>query len=441
MKGVSSLGRPGSHPDDRAIFALALPALAALAADPLYSLADTAFVGRLGTPQLGALAIGSAAFTASFWVFSFLAYGVTPRVARAVGSSDPAAASRTGVQALFLAVVLGTSVTLAGVFLAPQVVRLLGGAGEVYEHAVPYLRIRMLAAVPVLISQVGHGWLRGAQDIRTPMFVAGGGALLNVVLDYTFIYPLGWGVAGAAWATVAGQSIAAVIFLAILRRRMWRPRWRFDAGEARSLMVVGMELAVRTGSLLAAMTFATSAAARMGTVPLAAWQIAMQIFLLLSFTLDSIAIAGQALVGRHLGAGDPERARLVSFRLLGLGLALGIVLLCALLVAPRLLAGIFTRDAEVVTAAAGLLVWLALIQPLSAVAFTLDGILLGASDTRFLAVSMMAASLLYAAGASGAAAFGWGIAGLAAAATLWLLARTLTTGWRFLGGRWQTARV
>lgn len=426
------------HPDDRAIFALAVPALGALAADPLYSLVDTAFVGRLGTPQLGALAIGTAAFTASFWIFSFLAYGVTPRVARALGAGDDVAAARTGTQALLLAGVLGLTVTALGVVLAGPIVRGLGATGSVEEFAVPYLRIRMLAATPVLLAQVGHGWLRGAHDTRTPMFVATAGAAANVVLDYLFIYPFGWGIAGAAWATVAGQGAAAAVFVVLLARRMHGAPWRWDRREARALARVGVDLAVRTGALLAAMTFATAVAARMGTVEVSAWQIAMQVFLLLALTLDSIAIAGQALIGRRLGALDPAGARAVGRRLLGLGSLLGAILLLLLLALAHPVAGVFSTDPRVVTGAAWLIVWLALVQPLSAAAFTLDGILLGASDTRFLAASMAGASLLYAGLALLALAAGWGLAGLAFAATCWLLARALLTGARFARGAWAT---
>jgi MATE family, multidrug efflux pump len=129
-------------PVDRTIFALALPAFASLAADPLYSLADTAFVGHLGTPELGAVAVGSAAFTASFWLFSFLAFGVTPRVARAIGANDRKLASAIGVQALLLAALLGASVSILGLLLARQVVSVLGARGEVLALATPYLRIR-----------------------------------------------------------------------------------------------------------------------------------------------------------------------------------------------------------------------------------------------------------------------------------------------------------
>lgn len=426
------------HPEDRAIFALAVPALGALAADPLYSLVDTAFVGNLGTPQLGALAVGTAAFTASFWLFSFLAYGVTPRVARAFGSNDSATAGRVGMQALWLAVLIGCAVTVAGIVLAGPVVRILGASGAVEGHAEPYLRIRMLSATPVLIAQVGHGWLRGAQDTRTPMYIAVGGAVLNVGLDYVLIYPAGWGIHGAAWATVVGQTLAAGVFVTVLARRIHGAPKAFDPRVARSLLTVGVHLAIRTGSLLAALTIATSVAARMGEIPLASWQITMQVFLFLALTLDSIAIAGQALVGRRLGAEDTGAAFDVGRRLMILGVVLGLALLGALLVAAAPVARLFSRDGAVVEGAQDLLVWLALVQPLAAAAFTLDGILIGASDTRFLAVSMAAASAAFVAVSGASLALEWGTVGLAAGATVWLALRTATTGARFARGAWAT---
>lgn len=428
--------RPGRNVHDRAIFALAVPALGALAADPLYSLVDTAFVGHLGTPQLGAVAIGTAAFTASFWLFSFLAYGVTPRVARAVGRGDPAAAASTGVQAIYLAVGLGAAVSLLGVIFAGPVVRALGAGDGVEGFAETYLRIRICSAIPVLLAQVGHGWLRGDQDTRTPMYIALAGALANVVLDYVLIYPAGLGVNGAAWATVASQTAVAAAFLVVLARRFVHPRWRFSAEIARQLLGVGADLAVRTGALLAALTVATAIAARMGEVPLGAWQIAMQAFLLLALTLDSIAIAGQALIARFLGAGSPDRAMEVGRRLMFLGLILGLLLFGLLAVVARPLAGVFTDDPAVTAAAGGLILWVAAIQPLSAIAFTLDGILIGASDTRFLATSMVISSAVYVALASVALSRGWGTAGLAVGATIWLAIRSATTGARFVRGRW-----
>ena len=424
------------HRDDRAILALAVPALGALAADPLYSIVDTALVGHLGAAELGAVAIGTAAFTASFWIFSFLAYGVTPRVARAFGRDDDRAAAVIGVQALLLAAVLGVLVTATGVLFAGPIVRFLGARGEVEDFAEPYLRIRVLAAGAVLIGQVGHGWLRGAQNTRTPMFVAVTGAAVNALLAYLLIYPAGMGVEGAAWAVVVAQWGAALTFLLILRRRLAGAPASLDPGVAIALLRVGGDLVVRTGALLAALTFATATAARMGVVALGSWQIAMQIFLLLSFTQDSVAIAAQALVARYLGQRLPDEAADVGRRIMWWGLVVGAALGFVLFLLRGQVAGIFTDDPEVTAAAVGLIAWIALIQPISATAFTLDGILIGASDTRFLALAMVACSVVFAAVCVAALEVGWGTAGLALGASLWQAARAGTTGARFLRGRW-----
>jgi putative MATE family efflux protein len=427
------------HPDDRAIFALAIPALGALAADPLYSLADTAFVGHLGTPQLGALAIGAAAFTASFWLFSFLAYGVTARVARALGAGDAPAAGRIGVQALLLAALLGVTVSIAGLTFADPIVRALGASGRVAAFAEPYLRVRILAAAPVLIALVGHGWLRGAQDTRTPTVIALTGAVFHIALEYVLIYPVGMGVAGAAWATLVGQSGAAVAFVVVLIRRFEAPAWRWHRPTVTALLTIGIELALRTGSLLAGLTFATAVAARMGSVALGSWQIAMEIFLLLALSLDSVAIAAQALIGWRLGQGDAAGATSLSERLMWWGVLCGLGLGALMVPLSGPLALVFTDDPAVARSAAHLLLWIALLQPLAAAAFTLDGVLIGASDTRFLAWSMTVSSAAFVGLAYIALDNGWGTAGLAAGATVWMVARATTTGLRWRRGRWVTA--
>ncbi len=427
------------HPDDRAISALAVPALGALAADPLYSLVDTALVGNLGASELGAVAVGSAAFTASFWLFSFLAYAVTPIVARALGRGDETAATAIGVQALLIATIVGVSLAGLGLLFAEPIVSLLGGSGEVADLGVPYLQIRVLAAPFVLIALAGNGWLRGAQNTRTPMFISIAGAAANAVLGWVLIYPIGMGVPGAAWAIVICQGAAALAFVIVLRGRFHLPRWRFDPAVARSLLTVGVELVVRTGALLAGLTLATSLAARMGEIPLASWQIVMQIFLLLSLTMDSIAIAAQALVAKELGALDTGAARRIGDRLMELGLILGTALGVLLFVASGPLASVFTSDIRVEAETRDLIRMLAVAQPVAAAAFTLDGILIGALETRFLAYSMVGASIVFAAFSFLAYSNDWGTSGLALGAGIWMVARLATTLYRyrtaFRGGR------
>lgn len=418
------------------IAALAVPALGALAADPLYSLVDTAFVGQLGVAHLGALAIGTAAFNASFWIFSFLAYGVTPRVARAVSAGRPEEATSIGIQALFLAVLLGLAVTVAGVVFAGPIVRLLGAGPDVAPLAEPYLRIRVLAATPVLIAQVGQGYLRGLQDTRTPTYVVVAGAAANVALGWLLIFPAGLGIEGAALAVVACQTAVALAFVVLLRARMARPRWRFEPATARTLLRVGGELAIRTGSILAGLTVATAVAARMGTAIVAAWQVGMQSFLLLALILDCVAIAAQALVGRFLGAGDVSSALRITERVVVLGLYVGVGLTLFVLPVAVPVARLFTNAETVRTAAAGLLIWLALLQPLAGVAFALDGILIGAADTGFLARSMLGSAAIFVALLFLGAAFDGGLVALAGAMTLWLAMRTVWTGVRWRSNAW-----
>lgn len=439
MTGISGRAIPGRHPYDAAIGALAIPALGALAADPLYSIVDTAFVGHLGVAQLGGLSVGVAAFTASFWIFSFLAYGVTPRVARALGAGRDDEAARVGVQALWLALLLGSAVTSIGFFLAGPVVRAFGASDEVLRFAEPYLRIRALAAIPVLVAQVGQGYLRGAHDTRTPTLIVVAGALTNVVVGYLFIFPLGWGIEGAAWAVVLCQAAAAAAFIVVLRARMTPVGWAPQPQVMRSLLRVGGELALRTGSLVAGLTIATSIAARIGTTTIAAWQVAMQMFLLLSLTMDAVAIAAQALVATHLGAGDAPRARAVAERLIGLGLYVGAALGLVLFLVAPLVGGLFTDAREVERLATQLLVWVALLQPVGAVAFTLDGILIGASDTAWLALAMVGATVVFVGSMLllyGAEA---GIWSLVIGMSMWMLVRAGSTVIRFRGTGWLGA--
>ncbi|MFP4074279.1 MAG: MATE family efflux transporter, partial [Actinomycetota bacterium] len=189
------------RPTDREILGLAIPALGALAIDPLLTLADTAFVARLGTVELAALGVDTAIFGFAFFAFNFLAYVVTPLVARAIGGGRPEEARRWVGDALFLALTLGVTVAVVLEVAAPFFVDLMGAGPDIAGPAVDYLRIRALAAPAVLIVTTGHGAFRGHKDTRTPLRVAFGVNLLNLVLDPLLIFRLGWGLEGAAVAT------------------------------------------------------------------------------------------------------------------------------------------------------------------------------------------------------------------------------------------------
>lgn len=429
---------PGRHPADREIIRLAVPALGALAAEPLYILVDTAVVGHLGTPQLGGLAVAGIVLTTAFSLFNFLSYGTTAAVARAAGAGRSDVTARNAVQSLWLALFLGLALALGGLLGAPLVVDLMGPSAAVRPNALLYLRIASLGLLPVLLSLVGVGYLRGLQDTATPLRIALLANLANLVLELVAIYGLGMGLAASAWATNLAQAGGAAVFCRHIIRhaRAADVAWRPDPAVLRNLVVIGRDLFLRTGSLLAALAVATAVASRMGAAPLAAHQVAFQLWSFLALSLDAVAIAAQAMVGRLLGAGDAAAARDASRRMVEWGLLAGVVLGALVALLRPALVPLFSDDPAVAHLTRQILWVVAILQPLNAVVFVLDGVLIGAGDLRFLAGAMVSAFAVYLPAALLAGAAGGTLLWLWGALTLLMVARLVGVGWRFAGTGW-----
>jgi MATE family, multidrug efflux pump len=418
---------------DREVFALALPALGALAAEPLYVLVDTAIVGHLGTTQLAALAIAATVLATAFTIFNFLTYGTTAQVSRLHGAGRDADATALGSQALWLALGIGAFLLVALVAFAPGAVTLMGGEEEVADGAVLYLRIAALGSPFFMLATAGQGFLRGMGDLRTPLVILVAAHAVNVVLELLFVYGFDWGLAGSAWGTVIAQAGMGLAFLAVQRRAGFEPPL---LEKMRPLMRIGSEIAVRTTALLGSFLVASAVLARVGAASLAAHQIAFQLFVFLALVLDALAIAAQVLVGRLLGAGEAARARAAAGRVIlwsvVVATGFGVVLLALADVIPH----VFTNDELVVDRAQDIWWLFAALMPLNGLVFALDGILIGAGDTRFLMWGMLAAAAVYVPVALLALDQGWGIVGVWCGLAGLIAVRALTCGLRFLGSRW-----
>ncbi len=425
---------------DREILRLALPALGALAVEPLYVLVDTAIVGHLGTDPLGGLAVAGAVLVAVFNIFNFLAYSTTAAVARRVGADDRRAAAEQGIAGVWLAVALGVVLMVVGLLLAPAIVDLMGASHAVTPPALTYLRISLLGAPFMLLMLAGMGYVRGLQDTRTTLVIAVGANVVNLVLEIVLVYGLDLGIAGSAWGTVTAQVSAALVYVWLLARSIRaegaavRPRRR----DIRDAAMVGGQLVLRTGSLLLALTAATAVASRISDDALGAHQIAFQIWLFLGLSLDAVAIAGQAMIGRFLGADDTGNARAAARRMLEWGVAAGVVLGALLAIARPWLVPIFTDDPQVRALALDVLWLVALLQPVNAAVFVLDGVLIGSGDAPYLAGAMAAASfLVFAPAAVLVLALDGSLMWLWAAICLFMIARLAGNMARFVGGGWQ----
>ena len=368
---------------DRRILAIAIPALGSLLVEPIYVLTDTAVVGRLGTVPLGGLALASTVLNTLVWVFNFLSYGTTVRVAVRRGRGDRAGAASDALQAIWLALGIGLAVAVLVGLAARPLVDLVGDDPAVVEQGVTYLRVSLVGIPFQLVAVACIGYLYGLPDTRRPFLVLLLATVTNLAVELVLVFGLDWGIAGSAWGTVVAQVLSAALFLAIVV-----PRLRAD-GLRRLVVVpsvmwavvkVGAHLVQRTAFLLATLAVATAAASQVGTVELAGHQIAAQLFLFLAIGVDMFKVSGQSLVGHALGAGRPEEARDVVDHLYGWAWRAGLVLTVATLALSPVLPHAFSDDTDVRAAATVALVVLAVMQLPAALTFVLDGVLMGAHD-------------------------------------------------------------
>ncbi|RST17957.1 MATE family efflux transporter [Streptomyces sp. WAC05374] len=435
-----ALARPKSERrrHDREIIALAVPAFGALVAEPLFVMVDSAIVGHLGTAQLAGLGIAAALLSTAVSVFVFLAYATTAAVARRVGAGDLPSAIRQGMDGIWLALLLGLAVIAVTLPAAPWLVDLFGASGTAAPHATTYLRISSLGIPAMLIVLAATGVLRGLQDTRTPLYVAIAGFAANALLNVALVYGAGLGIAGSAWGTVIAQCGMAAAYLLVVVRgaRRHGASLRPDAAGIRASAQAGVPLLVRTLSLRAILMIATAVAARLGDADVAAHQIILSLWSLMAFALDAIAIAGQAIIGRYLGAGDTEGARKVCRRMVEWGIASGLVLGALIIVARPLFVPLFTADPTVKDTLLPALLAVALVQPIAGVVFVLDGVLMGAGDGPYLAGAMVLTLAAFAPVALLVPALGGGLTALWWAMGLMMTVRMLTLWLRARSGHW-----
>ncbi|MDV2978130.1 UNVERIFIED_CONTAM: MATE family efflux transporter [Actinomycetes bacterium ARC8] len=370
----------------RQILALAVPALGALIAEPLFLMADSAIVGHLGVAELAGAALGTTVLHTAVGLMIFLAYATTPAVARALGAGDPGKAMAAGRDGMWFAVVLGLVLSLAGYFGAGRLVRLMGGEGATAQFAVDYINYSMPGLTAMLLVLAATGVLRGMQDTKTPLVVATVGFGLNIVLNFILVYWADMSVAGAALGTSIAQWMMALVYLWMIFPRIraqgisLAPSWSgfISTGQ------VGSWLMLRNLSMRAALLLTVLVATNAGTQTLAAHQLVFTIFSFLAFALDALAIAAQALIGQELGRGDAEQVRkltgIMSRWGIYFGVATGILLFATSWVFPMM----FTQDEQIRQLTTIGLWVLALSQPLCGLVFVLDGVLIGAGDARYL---------------------------------------------------------
>lgn len=430
---------------NREILRLAVPALGALLAEPMFLVVDSALVGHLGVVPLAGLGIASAVLQTIVGLMVFLAYSTTPAVARRFGAGEHTDAVRAGVDGLWLALGLGVVLAVCGSLATPGLVSLFGADAAVSAQAVVYLQLSMWGLPAMLIVFAATGLLRGMQDTVTPLWIAGIGFGLNALLNALFIYGFGWGIAGSAAGTVVAQWSMVGAYAIVVGRLARRhaasvlPQRQGLRGSAAS----GGWLFLRTVSLRVALLATVFVATGLGTDELAGWQVAFTIFSAAAFALDALAIAAQALIGRGLGASDEPFVHRVLGRTVMWGAWFGVAVGALIAASSGVIGLVFTGSPEAAALVQPALLVLAVAQPVCGIVFVLDGVLMGAGDARYLAIAgglnlipyapaLLAVVLLHPTGAGG-------LAWLAACFFgVYMLARLATLAWRARRPEWLT---
>ncbi|WP_201023651.1 MATE family efflux transporter [Leucobacter sp. G161] len=428
---------------DRRIAGLAIPALGALIVEPLLLTLDAIFIGHLGAAPLAGLAIASAILQTAVGLMIFLAYSTTPLVARRRGAGNLRGAVQAGIDGLWLALGIGVVVGTALWLVAAPIVRAFGADAATTAQALAYLTVSCLGIPAMLLVFAATGLLRGLQDTRTPLYVATIGFSANALLNWWFIYGLGWGIAGSAWGTVAAQWGMVLVYVLVVARHArgagarWLPQRDGLSQAGRS----GGWLFIRTLGLRAALLATVFAATSHGTEATAAYQVVFTIFSTAAFALDALAIAAQALIGDALGSRNAAQARLVVSRTLVWGLAAGAAIGTVLALGSPVIGRVFTSDAGVLALLPPALIVLGISLPLGGVVFVLDGVLMGAGDARYLAWTSMVNLAVYLPVLwlatrlvpSGPAAL---VAIVVCFMIVFMLARATTLGLRAKSGKW-----
>jgi MATE family multidrug resistance protein len=417
------------------VFAIAGPAMLANLTTPLIGIVSTAAIGRLGDPHLlGGVALASVAFDCLFWLFGFLRMATVAFTAQALGAGDRREVRAILLRALMLGALIGLVLIALRTPLAALVFTIMGGSDAVTAAARTYFFVRLWSAPLMLGNYVILGWLVGQARTGIALALQVGINIANMVLTALLVLQFGYGVSGAALATVAAETagfLAGLIAVwCVLGGRIEVPRATlFDRARLLRLFAVNRDIMIRTAALIAAFLFFTAQGARAGDLTLAANAVLNNFVMIGSFFLDGLATAAEQLCGQGTGARDrgqfSRAVRLVLLWSTGFGAVVTLIFVAF----GGALIDVITTSPDIRVAARQYMLLAALAPLCGVLAYAYDGIYIGASWARDMRNLMLLALAIYI--AAWFALSGLGNGGLWLAFLVFMLSRGLLQAWRY----------
>lgn len=384
---------------NRRILHLAIPSIVSNITVPLLGLVDVTIMGHLGaTAYIGAIAVGGLLFNILYWNFGFLRMGTSGLTSQAYGRKDKEAEIRVLVQAVSVGLFSALAMLILQYPIERLAFRLLDTSAEVEQYAVTYFRICIWGAPAVLAQYSFTGWFIGMQNSRYPMYIAIVMNVINIVCSSCFVFLFGMKVEGVALGTVVAQYSGVIMawWLWFYNYKELRGRITFKGSlqliAMRRFFTVNRDIFLRTLCLIGVTTFFTSTGARQGDVILAVNTLLMQLFTLFSYIMDGFAYAGEALSGRYVGACNLVQLKRAVKALFCWGVVLSLVFTLLYGIGGENFLGLLTNDTVVIETAGRYFYWVLAIPLAGFAAFLWDGILIGATATRFMLWAMLVAS-------------------------------------------------
>ncbi|MFC1568230.1 MATE family efflux transporter [Candidatus Margulisiibacteriota bacterium] len=370
----------------KGIFLLALPMIVSNLLQAAFNLVDMIWVGRLGASALAAVAMAGQVLMVVMFVMIGIGVGTTAKVARAIGEKDQAKADNVAMQSLILGFVGSVIFAVIGYYLSPWLLNVLGAAPDVVQLGTGYLRITFIGVIVMFYGFLISAILQGAGDAATPMLLLAGATILNIILDPIMIFWLGWGVNGAAWATVIARGIGSVVALEVLLRGRSRIHvraeyFRVDWQTIKSILMIGFPASIQMTLRGAVGIVLIAVVASFGTFAVAAYGVGLELFMIAMMPGFALGMAAATMVGQNLGARQPERAALCAWTTVGY-YSIFMFLMCLVFVtfAPYLIM-MFNTESEVVRIGSNFLRIAALGTIFIAPALILGRSMSGAGDT------------------------------------------------------------
>ncbi|TVP99428.1 MAG: MATE family efflux transporter [Balneolaceae bacterium] len=423
------------------ILRLAIPNIISNLSVPLLGAVDTALVGHLDQVYyLGALAVGSVIFNFVFWGFGFLRMGTTGLTAQEYGRRDRKEIILTFARVQVIALSIGFAIVLLQAPIIYFSMWIIESSREVAEYTRVYYDIRIYTA-PAVLSLYGiNGWFLGMQNAKYPMVITIVLNVLNIVLNVTFIYGFGMHVDGVAYGTLISTyvALALAVFLFMMKYKKYLSHFIREellrTTKLKRYFSVNRDIFIRTLCLIFAFSFFTAVSAAQGDLILAANTILLQLWFIVSYGIDGFAFAAESLVGRFKGSGNSEKLKQAVYYNIGWGLILGLAGTFLYMILGSKMVHVFTNNLEVITIAHSVLFWTVLAPFVSSFCYILDGVFIGATETRPMRNTMVASTFLVFLPAYFISTHLFGIHGLWLAMVLFMIARGVALGF-YLPGR------